>query len=481
MSEQKDVIFVLTENRVSNALKAWHTPAGSKDNLLLDLLLVQEIQQNQSTSEHLALQRSATNEVLLTGIKELEQQHPNLAQVLRLRFVSKEKLRTVAYRMTISEQTVSRLQKKGIQQLAEIIQRREFAKRWQHFQQMEAALPPATYTRLFGVKGTSQQLLDLLKESRGPSVIALIGLGGIGKTALMDMVVRQIISHFHFQKVIWLRIIHQTLTGYSDNPELTFENLLIEMLAKLWPGQVETLSPQERLTKLRQELNHLPHLIVIDNIESQSDLAYILDQLHGFARPTKFLLTSRSRLTEHSSVYNIRLQELSLTDATDFVRYYAQECGLESVATALDEDIGKIYEFTGGNPLALKLVISLLDVLPLAEILADLTYSYTNSIEGMYRHIYQQSWASLSDSGRILLQAMPLVSENGGTAAYLGAVSGLAKEKLWPALQELHNRSLIEARGTIHKKRYGIHRLTHSFLCSDILQLPEWQSRAKNV
>jgi hypothetical protein len=106
--------------------------------------------------------------------------------------------------------------------------------------------------------------------------------------------------------------------------------------------------------------------------------------------------------------------------------------------------------------------------------LADLTKTDTDPIQGMYRHIYRKSWKTLSDDGRTLLQAMPLVAESGGTPPYLMTVSGLAREKLWPAIHELHGRSLIEVRGTIQEKRYGIHRLTNSFLCTEIIDLPEW-------
>jgi hypothetical protein len=68
---------------------------------------------------------------------------------------------------------------------------------------------------------------------------------------------------------------------------------------------------------------------------------------------------------------------------------------------------------------------------------------------------------------------MPLVSESGGTPDYLAQFSALSKENLWPALHELHQRSLIEARGDLHQKRYGIHRLTHSFLCTEIINMQE--------
>ncbi len=72
-----------------------------------------------------------------------------------------------------------------------------------------------------------------------------------------------------------------------------------------------------------------------------------------------------------------------------------------------------------------------------------------------------------------LLQAMPLVSGAGATADYLQEISGLSAGQLWPAIQELRKRSLLEVRGDIREKRYGIHRLTETFLRTEIIHWPE--------
>ena len=476
MSKPKDEALAQLEGRVAGALKAWHAPNGSTDDLLHDLLIAQTNPQDAPPSGGSAAQRLTTNRVLLAGIEALAGQDAELAQVLRLRFIDRQKLWAVANKLAISEQTVSRFQKKGIRQLAHIIHGRESAQRDQAALQMEATLPPATYTRLFGVEETIEQLLLLLQDRQGPNVIAIVGMGGLGKTAVADTAVRQIIRRFLYHNVIWLRVEHQTLSGQSHHPELTLETLLSHLAAQLWPDQAEELSPQQRLVKLRQTLNIRPHLIVIDNLESQTDADYVLNQLHSFTQSSKFLLTSRSQLTEQASVFNIRLPEIGAAEAIAFIRYHAQECGITSVADASDHNLGHIYQLTGGNPLALKLVVSLLDIFTLPDILDDLTATHTLSIAELYHYIFWQTWYALSTNGRVLLQAMPLVSESGGTPAYLATVSGLSKEQLWPALRELWQRSLIEVRGTIHEKRYGIHRLTNSFMCTEIIHMLDWQS-----
>jgi hypothetical protein len=131
--------------------------------------------------------------------------------------------------------------------------------------------------------------------------------------------------------------------------------------------------------------------------------------------------------------------------------------------------VAVIHGLTGGNPLAIKLVVSLAAVLSLPQVLKDLMRSRPGPVEEMYRHIYLAAWQTLSPPARCLLQAMPLVAESGGQPEQLQAISRLSNQELWPAISELASRSLLEVRGTVWERRYGIHRLTQTFLCTEII------------
>jgi hypothetical protein len=230
---------------------------------------------------------------------------------------------------------------------------------------------------------------------------------------------------------------------------------------------------EKRQARLRRRLKDQPYLVVIDNLETDAETAYLLDHLHDLAGPSKFLLTSRTRPAAQATVYHFLIGELSMTDAAALLHQHAQDIGVQALDGAGQADIQAIYDVTGGNPLALKLVVSLLDLLPLPQIVADLGSSRQGPIEDLYRHIYWQTWQILSQEARSLLQAMPLVAESGGQPDYLQQISGLPADRFWPALQELRNRSLLEVRGSIHEKRYGIHRLTETFLRTEIIHWEE--------
>ena len=74
---------------------------------------------------------------------------------------------------------------------------------------------------------------------------------------------------------------------------------------------------------------------------------------------------------------------------------------------------------------------------------------------------------ALSDVSRQLLQAMPLTGQEGGTVSNC-AISGLEGDAIWSAISQLVSRSLLETRDRLGKRRYGIHRLTETFLNTDI-------------
>lgn len=460
------------EKRIHQALRAWQTPGGTPENLLASLLLVQTRRARLNSESSPALLRLAANEVLLQGIEELAVQDEVAANILNLRFPANKSLLMVAHQLNVSEHTVSRWQREAISRLAHILFEQEMALRQTHIQKIEALLPPPTYSQLFGVAETADHLRRQILAPQSPWVIALVGMGGIGKTALANYVARQIIRDFRFEDVVWLHVSSQTMNNRSTSSHSAFENVIADLGQHFWPESDATIPTPQRLIQVRQRLKSRPFLIIIDNLESETDTAYLLHSLNDMANPSKFLLTSRTRLAEQGTVLNYGVSELPLADAVALLRHHASDVGVQAMSTAASADVESIYQVVGGNPLALKLVISLLDLLPLSQVMSGLVRSRPGQIEGMYRHIYWQVWQLLSANARQLLQAMPLVAESGGAPDYLRALSGLAETDLWPALQELRHCSLLEVRGTLQEKRYGIHRLTETFLHTEIIHWP---------
>src|SRR5690606_4123610 len=127
---------------------------------------------------------------------------------------------------------------------------------------------------------------------------------------------------------------------------------------------------EQQIVQLRREMKSRPCLVVIDNLESETDTAYLLTQLHDLTSPSKILLTTRTQATWPVAVYGMPVQQLSLAAAEALLRGYARECGVRVVEEATPADIQSIYDIVGGNPLALKLVVTLLDTYSLTQVLS---------------------------------------------------------------------------------------------------------------
>lgn len=460
------------EKAVHEALSSWR----KSDNLTLGLfahLLLVQAQQETLPDDSSTASRLAMNHVLLDALKELEKQNPERARILNLRFIEDQKTLMVANQLGFSEDQVKRGQKEAIQQLTQIILKKETAVRKARSNVIEAILEPSTYTTLYGADEIRQTLVEQVLQHDAPWMIALIGIGGIGKTALADAVARQVIGYFHYERVIWLRVTSYQPSGTTLSPEKTLNRLVSQLIYRLAPQMTVDISPEQQKLRVRQFLKAAPYLVVIDNLEDEADTAYLLAQLHDWANPSKFLLTTRTRPPTQSGMFAFYLQELPYEASAQLIRHQAQETGLQDLATASDQQLRTIYEAVGGNPLALKLVVGLASTLPLSHILEDLLKVRSREITEMYRYIYWQAWQSLRLESRELLEKMPLTDEVGAKPEQLTAISELGEGKLWAAISELVHFSLLEVRGTAWDRRYGIHQLTRSFLLTEIIHWPE--------
>ncbi|MEW5987767.1 MAG: NB-ARC domain-containing protein [Chloroflexota bacterium] len=462
-----------TAESVRAALRAWRTINSTKDDLLAFLLLVQERRRVVTRDSNPSTLRLATNQVLLDGLDELASKDEMAARVLRARFLDDQKALTVAHHVNLSQDQVFRVQRQAIEHLTHILLEREQGLRQERIQQLEAHLQAPTYGRLFGVAQAQRALVETMLKPEAAELVAIIGIGGIGKTSLADAVTRCVIRHFTFDQVVWLRIETRTMSGISPGPNVTFQALLAALAEQLWPAADSPANLPDLLWRVRRELKARPHLVVIDNLEAEADTLYLLDHLRDLAGPSKFLLTTRTRPPATANAFTLSLDELEADDAAGLLRHYASEIGVKDLAQATPTEADSIYQVTGGNPLALKLVVSLAAVLPLPQILQDLTRGRPGPVGELYTRIYRRAWQILTPSARRLLQIMPLAAESGAGTEQMQAISHLSGDSFWSAVSELVARSLLEVRGTTWERRYGIHRLTETFLRTEILDWPE--------
>ena len=425
-------------------------------------------------------QRQAVRRVVQDALAELASIAPTQAELLRLRYEDGEKMANLVIKYHRSTASIYRDHDAAITALARMMQAQEdeAQQRWQsrQFDRIEAA----TYTRLFGVDAFLADLKRTVAQEDAPRLLLLEGLGGIGKTALADALVRDAIERSDFSEFGWVTARRQQLGLQGritppSGPALTVAGLL-EQLALQLLGDISLPSPftvDAILPAVQQRLHDYPHLIVIDNLETLADVATLIPTLRSLLNPTKFLLTSRRSLPAQPDVYHIAAPLLAKPHALQLVRYEANLRNLPAVAAADDAELTPIYDTVGGNPLALRLVVGQLRMHSLSRVIESLKTAQGKGVDALYTFIYRQAWDDLDDTSRLAFLAMPFAPPAGSTFEHLAAISGLSSAPLQDALEALVGFNLVDRLSdNLDDVRYAIHGLTRTFLLE---QVAKWQ------
>ncbi|MEM7348718.1 MAG: NB-ARC domain-containing protein, partial [Chloroflexota bacterium] len=331
--------------------------------------------------------------------------------------------------------------------------------------------------QLFGIAEFQQKLETLLQATDRPWVVSIDGMGGIGKTSLAHVLAHAMLSTKRFYDFGWVsakqeEFLPEGVLRPIIQPALSVDTFVDTLLNQLDPTLMLTRTPDEKLAILTRWLKAHPYLIIVDNLETATDTQDLLPLLQKLANPTKFLLTTRFSLrTLGSNIHSHTLRGLNKADTYDFLRHEATVRGIQPLANASDDQLTHIYEVVGGNPLALKLVVGQLCVLPLPQVLDNLRQAEQQTIDELYIYIYWQAWEMLSEAGRQALVGMPLAQE--GTFEDVMRESELDVAETTLALKELTTLSLVDVGGDLAQPRYQIHRLTETFLLNEVIK---WQA-----
>lgn len=327
--------------------------------------------------------------------------------------------------------------------------------------------------RLFGVGSKQQQLLRTLGQHAAPWLIAVDGIGGIGKTSLAVAAVREIISTQRFAGLIWVSAKPESYLVTdpalpSPQPALDRDSLLSAMLAHFDHEPLLSSSFDAKVRTLAKLLKQRSYLVVIDNLETVVDYETLLPLLRQLSKPSKFLLTSRHSLYAQTDVYSLHLNELSQADTSAFLRSEAEGRGVTDLSSASAAQLDQIYQVVGGNPLALKLLVGQACVLTLSQVLENLKAAQGKTVDDLYTYIYWQAWHLLDGAAQQVLLLMPLAQ--GGTLEQLQALTPLSMGQLGQVLQQLATLSLVQIGGNLERRRYTIHRLTETFLLNKAIE-----------
>ncbi len=450
---------------VHQALRSWHDQQlkGPFDGLLL-------VQAMGSAGDLKIDQSLVTNEILMEGLDHVRRINPEAVVLLQARFLSKETAREVGHRLNVKEDVVFQRQRAAIEQLAETIWAKELELRRRRAQRIVSRLDPRSYTELFGVDDLRAVVRAKLEQIGLPWIISLEGIGGIGKTTLADAVVRDLSHILSFQDIAWIsarqRLFQMTgqIKELSPPPALTPAELNDRIIEQFELLALKRQPDREKFMGVRSHLKSAPYLVVLDNLETVEDARALIPHLRELANPSKFLITSRTSVQGESGVHIEKLNGLSEEATIAMARNEAQVQGQDRLAAASDEVLRPIYEVTGGNPLAVKLIIGRTGIFPLQDILEQIASSAPGSAEELLNFIFDDAWSTLEPECQQVLGALLFTSQEGGRLEQIVDTTNMEANKVVSCLYLLSSLSLVFIIGDLNERRYALHPLTRNFL-----------------
>lgn len=468
--QQADLSVVTLYPQVLRALQLWHET--STENPFAQLLLYQAAMEERGRGE-----RKIINHILYTALESLETLNTEFALLLRKRFLDKMTGEAVANRLALSSAAFSRKQRQAVDALTQILLTQELQLHKEFQSSFEARLEPPSYQQLFGVEPSIQLLTEQLATAKAPWILALEGMGGVGKTSLADAFMRHAIAQNSFAGFGWISARRQRLHPSGmlqvlDKPALTTESFVEQLCAQLLTIPLpQPFALLTALPLLTAKLKETPHLIAVDNLETVADLNELLPLLQRLVNPTKFLITTRERIYVETTTYSYQIPLLNEADALQLLRHEAKQRNLPALAHAINEQLYAIVETVGGNPLALRLIVGQTAIHDLPTIVDNLQQARGQTIEHLYTYIYHYAWETLNDLARRVLIAMPLIPEHGGSAQQIATYSKLSTTEVGDALTNLVARNLVNRHGTWAESHFTIHSLTRTFL---LKQVTKW-------
>ncbi|GCE29481.1 hypothetical protein KDA_49650 [Dictyobacter alpinus] len=277
-------------------------------------------------------------------------------------------------------------------------------------------------------------------------MVSILGLGGIGKSALAVKVMHQVAEHF--EVVIWRSL--------RNAPE--FSVLLDECLQVIAPQALRDVlaSPERRLDILLKYLRSMRVLLVFDNMETLLEegqnmghmrpgyegYSHLLRQMAEMEHQSCLLITSREKSIDvvplegdGAPVRTLRLSSLDIDACKQLL--------VEKEVTGDPSEQIRLIEAYTGNPLALKIVAQTIVELFGGTIAPFLVQG--ENVFGGVRELLKAQFTRISTAEQRVLLWLATLRES-VTLEQLLVVQGtpLPRSTVLEAVEALYRRSLVE-------------------------------------
>jgi len=403
---------------------------------------------------------------------------PQYFALIYLRYLALQKysVQTLAESINVTPRTLRRYLSKGLERFS--IQLKTERKRSDCAyagKSLQDFFPTVARQETVGIEPVLGKINAWLESDSPPYAISIEGIGGIGKTLVAQYLLQDQFEQHSFENYAWVSAAQKEISlggeiRRAENFASTLDDVVARLAHQFGQSHLAGLSTKDKLKGIKKITKKNRFLMIIDNLETLDDVDHLVPELLQLAGKSKLLFTSRKSLRQYPAIQTFSIPELSLEDSYTLVKGELRRRG-ENLSLS-DEMISTLYQTIGGIPLVLKLAAAQFGFLPAEEILNRLRSGEANA-QNMYTYIYRQAWLLLDDTAKNLLLSMLLVSPEGEDRQWICEMGNLSFDEFEKGLRQLKRLSLIEFFGSISSPLYRIHRLTATFLQTDILQ--DWE------
>jgi tetratricopeptide (TPR) repeat protein len=231
-------------------------------------------------------------------------------------------------------------------------------------------LPPESdsYTKFVGRETDLGNLASSLSPQRQTHIVALGGVGGVGKTALARSFVQSTSvagdSDRNFDYVVWISAKTSVLKEEVETLDPGFEDIedVLDEIARVAdsPELIYFRPFESKKSLVWNLLSGGRFLLVIDNFETVKRKETFWRFLLDIPAPSKVLVTSRETFSE--GCLTLQIVELTREEALEVFTNECRNLGIDSRAFLRSpKDTEELLNKTGGVPLALKHIAILLE------------------------------------------------------------------------------------------------------------------------
>lgn len=303
------------------------------------------------------------------------------------------------------------------------------------------------------------------------AVIAVISMGGMGKTCLVREFAESLLqgnaATQTFDAAVWI--------SDKPHPGRTTLNDVLNTVARVldYPGLV-AYATERKKDELDEVLRRTRVLLIIDNFDTITDQS-VGAWLARLPYPTKAIITSRTAQTAlRDSAALVELRPMTDEELRELIEDRLHYLNLP-LSPSYWEDLRPIRDVISGNPFAMEIALGLVKhQQKTPEVIGA---ALAQGHDALFDNLFSRCWSLLNTQQRHVLLAMERFS-HGGYGPALSHVSNVSPPEFDAAVERLADLSLIDSRRPDIRGPVQItaHSLVRAFIVAKLADAPSLQA-----